>query len=558
MQEKPPPLPPHYINLSRPPTHNGLFVVKKRPNLEASYCADAIQMLNKSSSLKYVSSKEQEPLLRSIGCSVAQASVDPRLHSCRTEKDPSSFDRPDSLQQPLLNRRVFGPRQIQKMNTPHFSHSNSRPFPHWQKVEGCYDNVQNAPIDSRNFRIKDLHCLDRRKLSNSNAVKDKISKGVLVSEFPHFTQNDDMNIGVKQKSRPLTRHHSDESLHGSMQKEIYSSRIHSSFDELSSANRSPSLSSSDESFSRTDFSRTDADSPSPDNTSAAMYEEQLQHLFSNSSLGNDLALHFKQRLLPKDIKEAKEKSSSLDSRVNLGGGIWHQSSLDEGPKRRDDLFIPKFPSSVVVKKKKKSGLENFNVSDVQNEIEENFGHRQKSPHCLDAFQLQSLEKSPGNSSNIFPHEEGVMMAKKRSLTKGDFLAEGSYKSGRKFPLTPGCDEMKRNTSPNPKAMESNSLGRLKEKNRPTNFAKKTPSPSDFSTDVFNSLQKLISLQEKQLVNAQEKLGLHFDPTKSAKVLQLKPISPTVEMPARETSVSSHSSTEKKRQQQNSDQSLNSR
>merc|ERR1719346_884955 len=46
---------------------------------------------------------------------------------------------------------------------------------------------------------------------------------------------------------------------------LYSSRIHSSADEISSINRSPSeLSSSDESFSRTDFSRDeDGESPSP-------------------------------------------------------------------------------------------------------------------------------------------------------------------------------------------------------------------------------------------------------------------------------------------------------
>ena len=46
---------------------------------------------------------------------------------------------------------------------------------------------------------------------------------------------------------------------------LYSSRIHSSADEISSINRSPSeLSSSDESFSRTDFSRDEeGESPSP-------------------------------------------------------------------------------------------------------------------------------------------------------------------------------------------------------------------------------------------------------------------------------------------------------
>ncbi|XP_059084540.1 Ca(2+)/calmodulin-responsive adenylate cyclase-like isoform X4 [Tigriopus californicus] len=60
----------------------------------------------------------------------------------------------------------------------------------------------------------------------------------------------------------LPRFHSEESLAsrgGGGGGGIYSSRIHSSADEISSLNRSPSVSSSDESFSRTDFSRTDAE-----------------------------------------------------------------------------------------------------------------------------------------------------------------------------------------------------------------------------------------------------------------------------------------------------------
>lgn len=57
----------------------------------------------------------------------------------------------------------------------------------------------------------------------------------------------------------LQRHYSDESLQGNAQYG-YNKRIHSSADEISSLNHSPSISSSDESYSRT----TDADlSPSP-------------------------------------------------------------------------------------------------------------------------------------------------------------------------------------------------------------------------------------------------------------------------------------------------------
>ncbi len=63
----------------------------------------------------------------------------------------------------------------------------------------------------------------------------------------------------------MPRYHSEESLLSKGGNGLYSSRIHSSADEISSINRSPSeLSSSDESFSRTDFSRDDdGESPSP-------------------------------------------------------------------------------------------------------------------------------------------------------------------------------------------------------------------------------------------------------------------------------------------------------
>lgn len=72
-------------------------------------------------------------------------------------------------------------------------------------------------------------------------------------QYPHHVHHQ-YNMGG-------ARYHSEESLPS---KGLYSSRIHSSADEISSLNRSPSeLSSSDESFSRTDFSRDAEDSPSP-------------------------------------------------------------------------------------------------------------------------------------------------------------------------------------------------------------------------------------------------------------------------------------------------------
>ena len=81
-------------------------------------------------------------------------------------------------------------------------------------------------------------------------------------QYPHhYPQHHQQRHQQQQQQYQLPRFHSEESLASRGYREgIYSSRIHSSADEISSLNRSPSMSSSDESFSRTDFSsRTDAE-----------------------------------------------------------------------------------------------------------------------------------------------------------------------------------------------------------------------------------------------------------------------------------------------------------
>jgi len=92
------------------------------------------------------------------------------------------------------------------------------------------------------------------------------------------------------EGKRLQRHYSDESLPGGGASLFTSPahyRIHSSADEISSVNRSPSLSSSDESFSRT----TDAShSPPRDNAKDWVYPAGIQVLLSQRTDGlhNDL------------------------------------------------------------------------------------------------------------------------------------------------------------------------------------------------------------------------------------------------------------------------------
>ena len=51
------------------------ILARKLLSTEASFCANAIERFNKTSSLKCATSKEQEPLLRSVGCNVTAAAA---------------------------------------------------------------------------------------------------------------------------------------------------------------------------------------------------------------------------------------------------------------------------------------------------------------------------------------------------------------------------------------------------------------------------------------------------------------------------------------------------
>ncbi|XP_043199788.1 Ca(2+)/calmodulin-responsive adenylate cyclase-like isoform X6 [Amphibalanus amphitrite] len=99
--------------------------------------------------------------------------------------------------------------------------------------------------------------------------------GPLVMAAPRLLHTEE--AAVRSHLR-LQRRRSEENLKQPPSAELYAARIASSADELSSLNRSPSVSSSDESYSRTDFSRTDADSPSPPPPRAPSFTEQLRLL----------------------------------------------------------------------------------------------------------------------------------------------------------------------------------------------------------------------------------------------------------------------------------------
>ena len=99
--------------------------------------------------------------------------------------------------------------------------------------------------------------------------------GPLVMAAPRLLHAEEASVRSHLR---LQRRRSEENLKQPPAAELYAARIASSADELSSLNRSPSVSSSDESYSRTDFSRTDADSPSPPPPRAPSFTEQLRLL----------------------------------------------------------------------------------------------------------------------------------------------------------------------------------------------------------------------------------------------------------------------------------------
>ncbi|XP_049778147.1 Ca(2+)/calmodulin-responsive adenylate cyclase [Schistocerca cancellata] len=191
---------------------------------------------------------------------------------------------------------------------------------------------------------------------------------------------------TKLRNNPLQRHYSDESLQGASSFGLYFSsphqqqhRIHSSADEISSLNHSPSISSSDESYSRT----TDADaSPSP---SPPLHAE----------------VSVQQWLYPSDIQV--DPSSSLENSP--------RASVDYIP---GQCFLPS--SSAVV-----GG--NHNNNPVSGKIP-------SAPPLHDIPLTQNLSSSRSFSPSS--HHQGSKSSRNNSSNNG-----GSSTSKRDWSLSPG-------------------------------------------------------------------------------------------------------------------------
>lgn len=292
-----------------------------------------------------------------------------------------------------------------------------------------------------------------------------LSGGLILPPVPRHHHVEE--AGVRHKLRSFARHYSDDSLHGSSHRDLHSTRIHSSADEISSLNRSPSLSSSDESFSRTDFSRTDADSPSPQHT-PSLSDERFKYMFSGINLEGAAAPGFRE-LSPQIYSDylSSVKASSDESSLRLNSlsrdsttysypnvpGLWRETDITSpGPEermRRDDLVIPKLTAEFSSDKVKRSKVSDNRVEvEVPSQVDNCVSHsaspssEKVRPGCRLSYvdcdlnspsrtsasgstsRMRSLERSPRESSAMTP--DSVIMCKKRSLSREEGQKVGNH------------------------------------------------------------------------------------------------------------------------------------
>ncbi|XP_044753181.1 Ca(2+)/calmodulin-responsive adenylate cyclase-like isoform X3 [Coccinella septempunctata] len=147
--------------------------------------------------------------------------------------------------------------------------NHKRNFDHEIAPSPPHNNIFKSNI-SHNYQFSSLD-------KSSELLKNKIQAKPNILGNGNSSLNSRSSPHHQRRNSPLQRHYSDESLGG-----VYAStpfrRIHSSADEISSLNHSPSISSSDESYSRT----TDADvspcvsPPLPTDTQQFLFPSDIQ------------------------------------------------------------------------------------------------------------------------------------------------------------------------------------------------------------------------------------------------------------------------------------------
>ena len=415
-----------------------------------------------------IGQQQQQPRLHQQQCKQhhqsrsSNPSKHHHMHLNHHEQQQSSLPQPSHHHHPHHHHHQPGPRSSSN-KWPVSSH-----FPDWDQREmgrpsgGASSSWKTRSAHSRSRQHPpEVQNPRKHQCSNRNSeIETSNHMGLILPSLPKHYQVEE--AGVRNKLRNLTRHYSDDSLQGSSNKELYSTRIHSSADEISSVNRSPSISSSDESFSRTDFSRTDADSPSP-GRAPSLNDVRFKYMFGDMNAEARTTPRFRDASpqLYSDylssVKASSDESSlrlnslTLDSSNHLNvAGSWRESDigppLTDGDRlRRDDLFIPKltaeFSSDKVKRTKTDPGRHEScagrsSVSPLSDKgrssLSSSFNENDLSSQRGSAGRLMSLDRSPRGAGIRTPDSLGAAVSKRRSLPRDHSRRHGASNSDQQF------------------------------------------------------------------------------------------------------------------------------
>lgn len=490
----PPKVPPHGRSLSQGLTGQGghgqsTGTPRARRNRD-SFCEDVqVMNMNVNQCVPKMSGRqmggdgqrcEEEPLLNRAPPAPLNAHVLPPRFSVAQMRASYKSQTP--------TRAAMQQMKPQNCITPSKAFSQSRPrmyrpeeynpvqsacVPNWPRPQNSGQSGQQASSGGRRAssgrsRTSPRNNSDEDQLRPVDVSRGAFSGGLILPPLPRHYHVEE--AGVRHKLRSFARHYSDDSLHGSSHRDLQSTRIHSSADEISSLNRSPSLSSSDESFSRTDFSRTDADSPSPQHA-PSLSDERFKYMFGGMNLEGAMAPGYRE-LSPQIYSDylSSVKASSDESSLRLNSlsrdsttysypnvpGLWRETDIaspaQDEKLRRDDLVIPKLTAEFSSDKVKRSKHSDKADVEVPTQVDNCVSHstspssEKVRPGCRLSYvdcdlnspsrtsasgstsRMRSLDRSPRESTAMTP-DSVIVIPKKRSLSR----EEGMKMSSQIFP-----------------------------------------------------------------------------------------------------------------------------
>ncbi|XP_042877202.1 adenylate cyclase type 1-like isoform X5 [Penaeus japonicus] len=485
----PPQIPPHGRSLSQGLTGQGGQgqsggTPRSRRNRD-SFCDDnQVVNMNMSQCVSKMGGRqpsgecqrcEEEPLLDKVPPVPLSAHVLPprfsvaQMRACNKSQTPTRA----AMQQMKPQNQIPTPKTYSQSrprtyrpdeyNLPQNSY-----VPTWARSQsGGRPSASGGKKSSGRSRTSPRKENDDGQMRPLDSGRTALSGGLVLPPMPRHHHVEE--AGVRHKLRSFTRHYSDDSLHGSSHRDLQSTRIHSSADEISSLNRSPSLSSSDESFSRTDFSRTDADSPSPQHA-PSLSDERFKYMFGGMNLEGAMAPGFRE-LSPQIYSDylSSVKASSDESSLRLNSlsrdsttysypnvpGLWRETDIasptHDERMRRDDLVIPKLTAEFSSDKMKRSKHGDKADVEVPSHVDNCVSHsaspssEKVRPGCRLSYvdcdlnspsrtsasgstsRLRSLEKSPRESTAMTP-DSVIMVPKKRSLSREEGMKIGNHVS----------------------------------------------------------------------------------------------------------------------------------